>query len=279
MMLIIWLLNLSQSIEWFLYLYNTHVTKNLKDKETPINYVASLASDLHVLEIPDVLSAHYYPTKYEPDEIVALFPYLEPKKMRVSAISKKYEGKTDRTEKWYGTEYKLERLDEQLVKELSSSDLSNDRLRLPAPNDFIPVDLDLIKHDTDSLPKHPRIVYSNGLTRLWYKEDNKFLLPKAAIRLELRNPLVYFSPVNVNMTAIFVDLLLDSLTEYLYPAEMADLRYRIIATSYGLNVNVHGFNDKIDRLLKTIFERMVNFTVDPERFKILKERVWHLFLF
>lgn len=247
----------------------------IKDKENPINYVSGLASDLHVYEMNDVLSANYYPTRYDPYEIKQLFPYLEPSKMRVSAISKKYEGKTDKVEKWYGTEYRIEHLDPKFVDELSSSDLSNEAFRIPNANEFIPTDLSLIKHEQELnvLPKYPRVIHSSTLSRLWYKEDTKFLLPKTVIKMELRNPLVYFNPTHVNMTALFVDLLLDSLTEYLYPAELAGLKYNIAGSSYGINVSLSGFNNKIDRLLDTIFERMVTFTIDPDRFNILKERV------
>lgn len=233
-----------------------------------------MASDLHVYEMKDILKANFYPDLFEPNEISALFPYLTPDKMRVSAISKKYEGKTDKIEKWYGTEYRMEHLDSKFIKEISS-ELTNPSLKIPAPNEFIPTDLSLIKHEKslDELPKHPRVVLSTSLSRLWYKEDVKFMLPKAVIKLELRNPLVYFNPVHVNMTALFVDLLLDSLTELLYSAELAGLKYNISGSSYGLNVGVSGFNDKIDRLLETLFDKMVSFTVNPERFNILKERV------
>lgn len=252
----------------FLFVY-------IKDKENPIQYVSSLASDLHIHEMKDVLTANYYPERFEPNEIVDLFPYLTPDKMRVSAISKKYEGKTDKVEKWYGTEYRMEHLQEKFIKEISSPGLTNSALKIPAPNEFIPANLDLIKHDSplEELPKHPRVVLSTPLTRLWYKEDVKFLLPKAVIKLELRNPVVYFNPVSVNMTALFVDLLLDSITETLYSAELAGLKYSISGSSYGLNVAVSGFNDKLDRLLETLFDKMVSFTVNPERFNILKERV------
>lgn len=245
----------------------------LKDKENPINYVSSLASDLHIIDMPDILTANYFPKKFEPNEITDLFPYLRPDKMRVSVTSKKYEGKTNSVEKWYGTEYKLDWLDKQYVKELCADNLNNPAFKIPAKNEFIPTDLSLVKHENEEMSKHPRVIHSTPMSRLWFKEDVKFLLPKAVIKIELRNPLVYFNPINVNMTAMFVELLLDSITEYLYSAELAGLKYNISGSSYGLNVSVSGFNDKIDRLLETLFDKMVSFKVVPERFNILKERV------
>lgn len=250
------------------------ITFTFKDKENPISYVSSLAADLHIFTMEHILSGNYYLTKYDPNLIQSLFDYLSPDKMRVTAISKKYEGKTENIEKWYGTEYKIEKLSTQFLNKIKSYG-SNDAFHLPSVNEFIPENLNLVSHalKADEFPRFPRVVYTSPISRLWYKEDIKFLLPKAVVKLELRNPQVYYNPINVNMTNMFVDLLLDSLNEILYPAELAGLKYNINTTSYGLNMAVSGFSDKIDRLIETLFDYMINFKVNPDRFKVLKERV------
>jgi insulysin len=129
----------------------------------------------------------------------------------------------------------------------------------------------LVKHATNVANDYPRIISSTPISRLWYKEDTKFLLPKAVFKMELRNPLVYLEPVNVNMTNLFVELLKDSLTEYAYMAELAGLKYSVNASNYGLNVSISGFSDKMDVLLETVLERMATLQCDPQRFSILKE--------
>ena len=134
----------------------------------------------------------------------------------------------------------------------------------------------MVKHETtndahkDLLTNKPRVIHSSPLSRLWYKEDTKFLLPKAVLKFELRNPLVYLDPVNVNMANLYVELLKDSLTEYSYMAELAGLKYSLNATNYGLSVSVSGFSDKMDVLLETVVERMASLRIDPQRFAILK---------
>lgn len=247
------------------------ISFTFKDKEKPISFVSSLAADLHIFSMDHILTANYYLTRYDPALIETLYDYLVPEKMRVSVVSKKYEGKTDRTEKWYGTEYRLDKLNQSQLQELKGCGL-NEAFHLPEKNTFIPNDLGLIKHDAASeLPKFPRIIHSSPLTRLWFKEDTKFLLPKAVLKFELRNPLAYLDPVHVNMSNLFVELLSDSLTEYSYAAELAGLKYNIKPTNYGLNVGLSGFSDKMNILLETLFERMATFKVDPQRFNILKE--------
>ena len=103
------------------------------------------------------------------------------------------------------------------------------------------------------------------------------MLPKAVLKFELRNPLVYLDPVNVNMANLYVELLKDSLTEYSYMAELAGLKYALNATNYGLSVSVSGFSDKMDVLLETVVERMASLRIDPQRFAILKVPLFSFF--
>lgn len=244
-----------------------------KDKEKPIGYVSSVASNMQVYAMEDVLAAGYYLTKFDADAVEELYGYLTPEKMKIAVISKKYEGKTDQVERWYGTQYKLDHLSPSDLEVLKTCGV-NPAFRLPEKNTFIPSDLSLIVHpNVDALPKFPRLIQSTNLTRLWYKEDTKFLLPKAYIKIELRNPLVYFDPVHLNMTNMFVELFRDSITEFSYAADLAGLRYGLHPNNYGLNVTLSGFNDKMNVLLEALFEKMATFRVDPQRFTILKESV------
>lgn len=202
---------------------------------------------------------------------------MTPEKMKVAVISKKYEGKTDQTEKWYGTEYKLDNLSSEQLEAMKTCGL-NESFRIPEKNSFIPSDLSLLNHgNAEELPKHPRIIHSSSLARLWYKEDTKFLLPKSYLRFEIRNPIVYFDPVNLNMTNMFAELFRDSINEFSYSADLAGLRYGLSPNNYGLNVSFSGFNDKMNVLLETLFEKMSTFKVDPQRFHILKESVRNSF--
>ncbi|CAF0874976.1 unnamed protein product [Brachionus calyciflorus] len=244
------------------------ISFTFKDKERPINFVSNLTSDLHIFSMENILSANYYLTKFNPEGIRELYDHMTPEKMRVTVIGKKYEGKTDQKEKWYGTDFKMEKISNEKINELKSIEL-NEVFSIPPPNSFIPNDLSVLNNT--NISNFPRLIQTSPLTRLWYKEDTKFLLPKAVVKVELRNPLVYFDPVNSNMSNLFVDLLIDSLSQVLYPAELADLKYNITPTNYGLNVSLSGFSDKLNVLLETIFERMATFKIDEQRFNILKE--------
>lgn len=257
-----------------------HVGKiqfNYDDMDEPIDYVADLTTKLHRYPFEDVLLADCYATEFRPDLIKRLLSSLTPQNMKIKVVSKKFEGKTNLNEKWYGTEYAVEVMPEDHVNELIECGLNED-LRLPDKNAFVPSDLNLIKHKSmDILPKHPRVLQATDLHRLWYKEDTKFKLPKAHINFELRNELAYLDPSHVNMLAMFADLFEDYLTEYSYMASLSGLDVELTNTKHGLHVNIAGFNDKMDTVVEDVFDKLASFKVDPVRFDIVKEMVIFLY--
>ena len=55
----------------------------------------------------EVLCGGYLADEYKPELIDMVLEKLTPDQVRVAVIGKKFEGKTDKTEKWYGTNYSL----------------------------------------------------------------------------------------------------------------------------------------------------------------------------
>ncbi|OWR46486.1 putative metalloprotease, partial [Danaus plexippus plexippus] len=109
------------------------------------------------------------------------------------------------------------------------------------------------------------------LMRLWYKRDGEFQLPKSFVTLDLVSPLAYSDPVCCNLTSIWVLLLRDSLQQFAYSAELAGLRWSVGNAKYGLSIAIDGYDEKQHVLLEKIMEHLVNFHVDPARFKVMKE--------
>ena len=52
------------------------------------------------------------------------------------------------------------------------------------------------------------------------------------------SPLAYMDPLHCNLTCLFAVLLRDSLNEYAYAAELANINYAIESTVYGINVSI-----------------------------------------
>ena len=77
---------------------------------------------------------------------------------------------------------------------------------------------------------------------------------------------------------LYADLVADSLTEIVYDADLADLSYQFIRHDLGISVILHGYNDKLHVLAKTVFERARNLVVTEERLHVVKSAVRYFLL-
>lgn len=75
---------------------------------------------------------------------------------RSLVISKEFAGQTDKIERWYEVEYKVEPHSEELEAKWKALEAHED-LHIPEPNAFIPHDFDLCERDPDNT-KYPRII-------------------------------------------------------------------------------------------------------------------------
>uniref|UniRef100_A0A915HZW7 Insulin-degrading enzyme n=1 Tax=Romanomermis culicivorax TaxID=13658 RepID=A0A915HZW7_ROMCU len=191
---------------------------------------------------------------------------------------KKRNSSTSEKEKWYGTDYSKNPISKELharCTDISVGNESDHLFKLPERNDFIPDDFTVYAKPTTATDpdKTPPVILENEpSSRLWFKQDEEFLLPKCCVFLHFRSPVVYQDPKHNAISSLFVDLLRDSLTEYSYNAELAGLRYSLSNGRYGFSLNVNGYNQKQKILLEKLVDKMVHFSPDADRFRILKER-------
>lgn len=144
--------------------------------------------------------------------------------------------------------------------------------KLPEKNDFIPTKFEIYPRDAKNNQKPPEILFNDPISRIWYKQDDEFLLPKCCVFIHLRSPVVYSDPLHNALSYMYVDLLKDALTEYVYNAELSGLKYSLENGKYGLALTVSGYNEKQSVLLSKLAEKMADFKPDQKRFEILKER-------
>uniref|UniRef100_A0AAR5Q891 Insulin-degrading enzyme n=1 Tax=Dendroctonus ponderosae TaxID=77166 RepID=A0AAR5Q891_DENPD len=240
-----------------------------KDKESPRSYISNIVNSLQYYPLEDVLYANYMLSEWKPDLIEEVWDNFDPEKARLSVVAKAHAAICTETEPWYGTKYKEEKIPSETLKEWKNAGFCQE-FRLPEQNEFIPTDFTLYQQE-DSESDNPVIIEDSALTRVWFKQDNKFLLPKANVMFDFVSPLAYLDPLNCNLTHMFVQLFRDELNEYAYAAELAGLKWELINTKYGLILGIGGYNSKQDILLKKIMEKLTTFKVDPKRFHIWKE--------
>lgn len=197
---------------------------------------------------------------------------------RLTIVSQHYPGDWDQKEKWYGTEYKCRPIDaafQAAVKRAGETTAENrsSALHLPHKNEFIPTKLTVDKRDVVQPAKCPKLIRNDESARTWWKKDDQFWVPKGNVLIALRNPLASVTPAIAVMTRMYCELVKDALVEYSYDAEIAGLDYGLASNSLGLCIDVGGYSDKMSVLLEKVLESMRNLKVEPDRFRIVKERV------
>ncbi|XP_031738679.1 insulin-degrading enzyme-like 1, peroxisomal isoform X2 [Cucumis sativus] len=238
------------------------------DKIDPIDYVVNLSSSMQLYPPEDWLVGSSLPSKFNPKLIGTVLDQLSVDNVRIFWESKKFEGKTDKVEKWYGTAYSIEKVSGPLVQDWMQS-APDVKLHLPASNIFIPTDLSP-KCACEKV-KFPVLLKKSSYSSIWYKPDTMFSTPKAYVKIDFICPHADISPEAEVLTAIFTRLLVDYLNEYAYYAEVAGLYYGINLVESGFQVSLNGYNHKLRILLETIVTKIANFSVKPDRFLVIKE--------
>ncbi|XP_076547139.1 insulin degrading metalloproteinase isoform X2 [Osmia lignaria lignaria] len=257
--------------EWFYHEYRDIANMNFqfKEKSSPSDYVSSIVQILQDYPIEEALTVNSLFPLWKPDLIEWVMEYLKPENVRIHAIAKLYEGIADETEKWYGTSFKREKISDDIIEKWINAGLNSD-LQLPPKNEFIAEKFD-IKLAESNITKFPVIIEDTPLIRLWFKQDDEFLVPRANLSMDFVSPLAYMDPLSHNFCCIFVLLFRDALNEYSYAANIAGLKWELVNSKYGITLGIGGYDHKQRVLLEKIIDKMINFKVDPKRFEIWKE--------
>jgi len=249
-------------------------------EKSPASSFTSRTSSVMQKSLPRewLLSGSSLLRKFDSSTITKALSYLRTDNYRLTIVSQQSPGAWDKKEKWYGTEYSSERIDaefEAAVKKAGEK-TAEDRipdLFLPHKNEFIPTKLTVEQKDATEPTKAPKLIRNDESVRTWWKKDDQFWVPKGNVFVTLRNPLAAATPATYVKAKMFCELVKDALVEYSYGAEIAGLYYELGASSVGLDIDVSGYNDKLIVLLEKVLVSMRDLKVEPDRFKIVKERV------
>lgn len=216
--------------------------------------------------------------RFDPDAIAKAMEFFRPDNCRLVIISQDYPVGFDQKEKWYGTEYTVKDMPAELLAELDRllQCGAGDRpmgLHLPHKNEFIPTRLDVEKKEVAEPAKAPTLIRNDDKMRLWWKKDDRFWVPKTNFLITIRSPMTYATPANNVKTRLFCQLVKDSLSEYAYDADISGLVYDTSGTALGIDINLGGYSDKLPVLLEKVIRSMKELKVNPERFKVIKERL------
>ncbi|KIY01767.1 uncharacterized protein Z520_01905 [Fonsecaea multimorphosa CBS 102226] len=250
-----------------------------RQKSPASRFTSAISCVLQKPELPRnwLLSSTSKFRKFDAQAIAQAMQYLREDNFRLMLVAQDYPGDWDQKEKWYGTEYKVERIPTDVLSDIrrALSDSKSDRipeLHLPHKNEFIPTKLDVEKLDVKVPAKAPKLLRNDDKVRLWWKKDDAFWVPKANLYIKVRNTVTSANIANYVKTNLFIDLVKDALSSYSYDAEISGLSYAIGPNMVGFDISVHGYNDKMAVLLEKILTTIRTIEIRTDRFEIIKER-------
>ncbi|KAE8269997.1 hypothetical protein A4X09_0g2343 [Tilletia walkeri] len=271
------------------------------EKMPPASYTSDLASQLQEPYPREwIISGGTLVRRFGVDEIRETLDCLRPSQCRIFVAAKsippRSDGKErtwDNKEKWYGTPYLMEPIPESILRieteptALGPSDSqappspTTDDFTLPGPNTFIPQSLEVPTNviETASATGYkpalrPLLIRDTPKSRLWYKRDDRFFLPKATVLFMLKNPIIDVTPANAVRSRLLTRLLKDALTEFSYDSLLAGLGYNVDASGDMIGLSIDGYNDKLPVLFRTTLSKLAAFSseLDPKRFELIKEK-------
>ncbi|KAJ2638098.1 metalloprotease, partial [Coemansia sp. RSA 1694] len=245
------------------------------EKSEAVNLASNLANTMQnrYLEPECVLSDGMLLSEFDEELIEWVQGFLIPDNFRILLAARELDVDFDLTEKYYGVSYRVDAIPDELMRDLRG-ELLFDELSLPEPNLFIPDNLEVKGQKTSADPTaEPTLLKLAEGLELWFKQDDRFFLPRGEVRINIENPRVYESPLSSILSQLFVLVLKDSLSEITYDAQVAGLWFDIHESVDGFSISVDGFNDKLPQLLRILLTTIKNYKVDDTQFEVYSREV------
>ncbi len=255
--------------------YSSLADFQYRSRRSPMETTSRLSSILQQTDIPrsNCLSVCLY-RRFDKVSINQLLNQLSPHNFRILLASKDFDD-LDQEEPWYSTSYKLEDMNPEFLTKIKvCAPIPNPMLHLPRQNNYIPKDLSVKKEHMDkNTLKRPILIDETENTKLWFKQDDTFLVPKGYVGITLRNPSLHASPKISAKSALFSDLVEDALSELKYEANLGGLSFTLCPSFDGFHLKLFGYNEKVKPLFQEIMKKLKSLEVERDRFDMLKDKL------
>lgn len=239
-----------------------------------VGLVTGMSQRMQFFPPQDLITASYFYDRYDPAMIHEVLDYLTPENLVIQLSMRGVE--VDRTDPWYNARYSVRKITPERIAAWRQYPKDSE-LAMIAPNPFIPENRD-IKPFTSAPPPanvpnveaKPQLLVNENGVRLWFKQDNEFLTPRANFFLNALTPVFENSLHNSLLGNFVVNLVNDQLSAYVYPANLAGAGFGIGARTRGFTLSVGGYSDKQPELMATLLTTLAEADFQQERFDIMK---------
>ncbi|MCL1065217.1 insulinase family protein [Shewanella olleyana] len=233
-----------------------------------LDLASHLSINMQHYKVEDIVFGDYRMDGLDAKESLSLLDLLSPTNMRTQLVSR--EVSTNQQAKWYFTPYSTEAIPADKIEHWLQAKPRKE-LALPTKNPFIVNNpksrIEPSKSDV------PIVVAEDEGYRIWHRKDDEFNVPKGHLYLSLDSENASPTPKHAALTRLYVEMLLDYLTESTYQAEVAGLNYNIYPHQGGITLHLTGFTGNQETLLALVIEKARERNFTQERFKLIKKQL------
>ncbi|XP_023335027.1 insulin-degrading enzyme isoform X2 [Eurytemora carolleeae] len=224
----------------------------MKDREKAVTFAETLAHAIHIFSPKQIIKGCYSSTEWRPRQIENILAELNPSNLRVTILTKNAKYLETKVEPYYGTEYYVDKIQEDVIQEWKNASLNQD-LRLPSPNPYNYTRMNKFIN-TGKTRRQPEltVLLERARMKVWLSSDQRFLFPKSYFYFKFSSPQTYRTARSWNLTNLMVNMIKHILVESTYPALLAGLSYTLKAAKYGFELLVQGYSEKIFMFLLEI---------------------------
>jgi insulysin len=172
-------------------------------------------------------------------------------------------------EKWMNASY--------AIKDIPSSNLTawasgnpHSHIDIPSANPYLPESLALIPA-TENLPSQPTLIASEDLGKMYFKQDQKYLVPETTAFISLKTPQQDGSAKANALFDLYTRALTEKLCSPLFYASQAGLGVNFSQNKFTFGISVSGYSEKTPLFLKTIFQSLQEVSPTAAEFDIYKQ--------
>ncbi len=221
------------------------------------DYVIRLSSNMLLFPEQDIIYGNYRAELPSNELMQRYLAGLSPENMLRTLVAPGVV--TDTTDPWYDTNIRIRPSDYNNEREVEGLDT----LHLPAANPFIPEDFSM---SPDPATDTPEILISTTERQVWYYPEHDFQMPKSQALVRLQIPEVQNNGRQRLLANLYTRAVNEALNTYSYPATLAGLSYRLVATDRGLEIAVGGYQDKLPELLGRVLAAMKSTEITEAEF-------------
>ncbi len=234
-----------------------------QDKGEGTERATALANQLQEFPLEVAERAPFLWLKEDPAAYQSILAQLRPDNLLATLMAKGVT--TDKTEHFFGTKYSYREEGGPAYTALLQPPAVA-AIQLPKANPFVPVHAAL-------LPLQPlHLIDEPGLS-LYYAQDTEFLRPMVAEAYRFRLPRSLGSLENAVLLRFYEACVNESLNETTFTAREAGLGFNFSAGLEGLRIVIDGYDESTARLRDAVAANLIDFSVSPERFAAIKDRL------